>query len=177
MACQHFSIFKSYVVSVNPEQYFSLFIYILYNWIDIKIRMILESITRTLQVILVYVRENPTVIPMLLFWIVRNAYEFILDVQRSDMANPASIPFVVLCCIRISHVILLESGNRRDNPTTMGIIRLWIKETLPIFNVLVYGRGNRDVRTDILMFLIWINRTTEVLVLCAGRINVLLSRH
>ena len=100
--------------------------------------MILESITRTLQVILVYVRENPT---------------------------------VVLWCIRIAHVILFERGNRRDNPTTMGIILKWIKETLPIINVLVYGRGNRDIWTDILMFIIWINRTTEVLVLCAGRID------
>ena len=100
--------------------------------------MILESITRTLQVILVYVRENPT---------------------------------VVLWCIRIAHVILFERGNRRDNPTTMGIILKWIKETLPIINVLVYGRGNRDIWTDILMFIIWINRTAQVLVLCAGRID------
>ena len=133
--------------------------------------MILESITRARQVILQYVRENPIVIPMLLVWIITNAQVFILGVQRTDRANPAPIPFVVLWCITIAHIILFESRNGRHNPTPMGIILKWIKETVPIVNVLVYGRGNRDVMTDILMLIIWINRTAQALVLCAERMD------
>jgi hypothetical protein len=79
---------------------------------------------------------------MLLVWIITNAQVLILGVQRTDRANP----------------------------TPMGIMVKWIKETIPIVNVLVYGRGKRDVMTDILMFIIWINRTEQVLVLYAGRI-------
>jgi hypothetical protein len=111
--------------------------------------MIPGSITRTLQVILLYVKENPTVIPMLLVWIITNAQVFILGVERTDRANPAPIQFVVLWCIRIAHIILFESRNGRDNPTPMGIILKWIKETVPIVN----SRGKVPFLRQILTWL------------------------